>query len=170
MISLFHEKRVSVPLCDFCGEAHEQAALCTTFRKRGMTRRSFLFMGGTAAVGLALNPQIVIAQPAAGEMIHRELVGKLVAEAWNNVMRGRPDPFATASFFTRMQQELGRIEMHGGPGKAPPPLWHAIEDAEGVRFVEERDVRAPRVTTFEPQTKEQVLRRHLANRAARARS
>jgi hypothetical protein len=49
--------------CEWCGEPHDQKALCTKAPGR-LTRRSFIFLAGAGAVGLALvGPQGAAASP-----------------------------------------------------------------------------------------------------------
>lgn len=54
---------VAVNTCEWCGHEHDVRALCTK-RKRGLSRRSFLILGATAAVG-AMLPAIPLPKPVA---------------------------------------------------------------------------------------------------------
>lgn len=58
MITLFPRDRA---VCEWCGSEHPRDALCAA--RPGLSRRSFLFLGASAAVGLALAPQAVL-QPS----------------------------------------------------------------------------------------------------------
>lgn len=75
------------PRCDYCGERHAQAELCKTFKARGMSRRSFLRLGGAAAIGLALAPALAL--PSEPEVFSMHVQGawtqEPVADIWRFV-------------------------------------------------------------------------------------
>lgn len=76
----------SHPSCEYCGERHAQSDLCQTFKKRGMSRRSFLRLGGAAAIGLALAPSIALSEPDVFSMhVRGAWAREPVADIWRFV-------------------------------------------------------------------------------------
>lgn len=106
---------VQIARCRWCGDQHPVEALCTRAR-RGLSRRSFLFLGGAAAVGFVLQPEIVIAQPQTAwqfSVVEGSFsavspnIGQLVADAWNKVIGEAPND----NIFNNGFRELMRAEL-----------------------------------------------------------
>jgi hypothetical protein len=49
--------------CEWCGERHAKEALCEKVKRKGMTRRSFLFLGGVGLAAVTLMPDTLIHTP-----------------------------------------------------------------------------------------------------------
>ncbi len=109
---MFHGEHLLIPTCDYCGHRHAQAELCTQFIKRGMSRRSFLFLGGAAAVGLALQPEILVADPFANVravLDRRSGISMAFVEAWNVVHDDAPHLIQSPGMFhSAMRYELAK--------------------------------------------------------------